>query len=309
LSKVFVAWLLEEPERSLEFASIAAQAAKRQGADQDFQTIAILGFAADAGLLSELQVEALKRGLTRLAGRSPVVNGVPMAFCADAPGILGVALGTRSIRDPILTGQAVAWIAKFLRTSYERGGADDWQRCLFAVADCQLGGTLGLRVPESAETADVRTALASKGLIERADGRKASADEVQTLALTIQKLSEDFDYDHAALRLAAVELVMRPPRPSAGLPTDATDSTEGQSQAWGGSLESVPEGNVTSRPQRQRGRPTEIPDERKQRALAAQGGKARAQILYATKYPTPQQVKNVSSILKHYRRKGTPNQV
>jgi hypothetical protein len=308
LSKVFVAWVLEERERSVEFASIAAQAAKRQGADQDFQTIAILGFAADAGLLSELQVEALKRGLTRLAGRSPMVSGVPMAFCADAPGILGIALGTRSIKNPIVTGHVVGWVTKFLRTSYERGGADDWQRCLFAVADCQLGGTLGLRVPESPETADVRTALASKGLIEVADGRKASADEVQTLALAIQKLSEDFDYDHAVLRLAAVELVMRAPRPFAGLPTDAANSTEGQSQAWAGPSETVPEGNVALRPQTKRGRPTKIPDERKQRALAVQGGKARAQILYAIKYPTAQQVKNVSSILKHYRRKGTPSQ-
>jgi hypothetical protein len=59
---------------------------------------------------------------------------------------------------------------------------------------------------------------------------------------------------------------------------------------------------------KKRGRPTEIPDERKQRALAVRGGKARAQILYATKYPTPQQVKNVSSILKHYRRKSAPKQ-
>ena len=43
-----------------------------------------------------------------------------------------------------------------------------------------------------------------------------------------------------------------------------------------------------------------IPEERKRRALAIQGGKARAQILCATRYPTPQQKKNVSSILKHY---------
>jgi hypothetical protein len=69
-----------------------------------------------------------------------------------------------------------------------------------------------------------------------------------------------------------------------------------------------PEGNVASRPRRKPGRPTKIPDELKQRALAAQGGRARAQILYVTNYPTPQQVKNVSSILRHYRKKRTPNQ-
>jgi hypothetical protein len=93
-----------------------------------------------------------------------------------------------------------------------------------------------------------------------------------------------------------------------GRPTDSSNGTEGQLETAAGPSGSVPEGNVASRPQRKRGRPTEIPDERKQRALAARGGKARAQILYATKYPTPQQVKNVSSILKHYCGKSAPKQ-
>jgi hypothetical protein len=53
---------------------------------------------------------------------------------------------------------------------------------------------------------------------------------------------------------------------------------------------------------RKRGRPSKIPDERKQRALAAKGNKERAMILYGTTYPTPQQVKNVYSILKNYQK-------
>jgi hypothetical protein len=52
-----------------------------------------------------------------------------------------------------------------------------------------------------------------------------------------------------------------------------------------------------------RGRPTKISDERKIRALAVTGGKARAQILYNTPYPTNRQVRNVSSILKHFQKK------
>jgi hypothetical protein len=209
LSKVFVEWLMQESERGAGFASIATQAAQRDGADQDFQTIAILGFAADAGLLSELQFEAFKRGLSKLAGRSPMVSGVPMAFCADAAGILGVAVGTRSIKDPILTGKLVGWATKFLRASYERGGVDDWQRCLFAVADRQLGGTLGLPVPKSAATADVRTALAAKGLIEVGDGNQARDDEGQALELVVQEPQNDFSGERTALRLAALARVIR----------------------------------------------------------------------------------------------------
>jgi len=52
-----------------------------------------------------------------------------------------------------------------------------------------------------------------------------------------------------------------------------------------------------------RGRPIEISDELKEKALLVAGGKARAQILYKTHYPTPQQVKNVPTILKNYKKK------
>lgn len=91
-------------------------------------------------------------------------------------------------------------------------------------------------------------------------------------------------------------------------PTDASAGAEALLLTPAGPLETAAEGSDASPPRRKRGRPTEIPDERKRRALDAQGGKARAQILYATKYPTPQQVKNVSSILNHYRGKSTPMQ-
>jgi len=46
-------------------------------------------------------------------------------------------------------------------------------------------------------------------------------------------------------------------------------------------------------PRKGRGRPNRIPDERKVRALAVEGITNRAQILYQTRYPTPQQKKNV----------------
>ena len=67
-------------------------------------------------------------------------------------------------------------------------------------------------------------------------------------------------------------------------------------------------GEPRPNPRRHRGRPQEIADALKERALVAKGGTARARILYETRYPTPQQVKNVSSILKHYQRKRRPNQ-
>src|SRR5260370_5722209 len=57
--------------------------------------------------------------------------------------------------------------------------------------------------------------------------------------------------------------------------------------------------NLESKPFKKRGRPTKISNELKQEALGVRGGRARAQILYGTNYPQPQQVKNVSAILRH----------
>ena len=67
-------------------------------------------------------------------------------------------------------------------------------------------------------------------------------------------------------------------------------------------LEQRSKDNGEPSPRKKRGRPTEIPEERKRRALSVQGGKARAQILYDTRYPTSQQIKNVQSILRHFQR-------
>src|SRR5438445_9801727 len=84
LSRVFAAGLLREPKTDAEFASLISDAAAREGAQQDFQTVAILGFGADAGTLRAAQIEVLKKGIRRQAGREVVIDGLPVAFCSDA---------------------------------------------------------------------------------------------------------------------------------------------------------------------------------------------------------------------------------
>jgi hypothetical protein len=71
LSRAFAAWLLRGREMDIEFASVVTDATARIGAQQDFQTVAILGFGAQAGILSALQTEVLKKGLRRQAGGNP----------------------------------------------------------------------------------------------------------------------------------------------------------------------------------------------------------------------------------------------
>src|ERR1700722_2331475 len=64
LSRAFSAWLLRE--NAGELVSLVGEAATREGAQQDFHAVAILGFGAEAGLLLAEAVEVLKEGLLRL---------------------------------------------------------------------------------------------------------------------------------------------------------------------------------------------------------------------------------------------------
>jgi hypothetical protein len=179
-------------------------APQRKGASQSFQTIAILGFAADARLLSASEMTALKDGLGRLAGRAPVVNGIPMGFPADAVGVLGVALGTAFIADPDTTRRVADWAARFLKSSYERDRAEDWERCLLAAADRKIGHPLGLAIPVSVAVADVRIALLSVDLLDHWDV-ELQQDATLTLTLGQPELPKDLTCERAALRLKALE--------------------------------------------------------------------------------------------------------
>jgi hypothetical protein len=72
-------------------------------------------------------------------------------------------------------------------------------------------------------------------------------------------------------------------------------------------IESNCDAQTTQSHRKKRGRPSTISDESKTKAaqLKANGGtnKQAAEVLYGTKYPSPQQTKNVSSILKHRQKK------
>jgi hypothetical protein len=225
LSRTFVLWLLREPAGRHEFTSIATAAAKRRGADQDFQTVAILGFAADAGLLSDSELTVLKEGLGRLVGRAPVVNGVQLGFSCDPVGILGIALGADVTADPEITRPVADWAARFLKSGYTRGRAEDWERCVFAAADRKLGSPLGLPMPTSAATADVRMALLAVDLVDQLVVEPRQ-DGTLTLALVDQELPEDFNCERAALRLKALEWTT-----SGNLPVSPTEGIMSGSDA------------------------------------------------------------------------------
>jgi len=208
LSKAFAAWLLPLSKQAADFPYVIDLAVNML-ADHGFQTIAILGFGAAAGALSETQGQMLARSLVREALQNPVLDGVPLNIRLDPIALFGVSVGTAALRDANVSRVVVAWIAESLKLSYESGQADDWQRCLVAAANIQLGSPLKLSVPKSIETADVRTVLAARGLFSAINTDEIQADALNVVELAAHELLTDSSYDRVALRLAALEWINR----------------------------------------------------------------------------------------------------
>lgn len=209
LAILFAYWLLVRAGDEQEARQIATAATRRTGAQMDFQTVATLGFARESGLLGPEVSATLKQGLERLAGRSPVVDEVPMPFCSDAVGILGVALGTRSLADNGLSSQIAAWLSKFLPGIYELDGTDNWQRCLFQGCSHVLEDKINLPAPAFAQAEDAIVSLEAKNVLPRAGGVQAEQDEEKALRLILSEGFTQLPYERAAVRLAALEYVVR----------------------------------------------------------------------------------------------------
>jgi len=206
LAIVFSHWVLMRPTDAPEATKIVAAAMQRIGAQQDFQTVATLGFATASDLLGVGASATLKQGLDRLAGRQPFVDEVPMPFCSDAVGILGVALGTRSLADTSVSAKIVTWFSSFLKTIYHLDGTENWQRCLFYAADGLLGSKIGIPTPPHEHAEDVRVALRAKGLLGDQETEK---EDQRALELVILEGSKEIPYERVAIRLLALEHVVR----------------------------------------------------------------------------------------------------
>jgi hypothetical protein len=209
LAIAFGYWMLMRPVDAAEVAKITCEAMQRSGAQQDFQTIATLGFATASGLFDINTSATLKQGLNRLAGRQPFVDEVPMAFCSDAVGILGVALGTKFLADTSLSAKIVTWLSSFLKKIYDMDGTENWQRGFFQGADRVLGGSVGLARPLLDQTGDVYLGLTAKGIFAPANGQTTEQEDEKALKLILLQGTYEIPYERAAVRLAALEYAVR----------------------------------------------------------------------------------------------------
>jgi hypothetical protein len=128
----------------------------------------------------------------------------------------------------------------------------------------------------------VRLALLAKGLIN-SPNKQVRLDVARVRQSTIdERLGGLVDCERAALCVAGVEWVIR----REGEQEDRADaSTEHISTVPPHTSPADGQTDIGARPRKKRGRPAEIPDELKEKALAVQGITARARILYQNATP------------------------
>ena len=206
---VFAYWMLMRAGDEPEARQVATAAAQRTGAQMDFQTVAALGFAREAGLLGPEVSATQKQGLERLAGRSPVVDEIPMPFCSDAVGLLGVALGARSLAVSGISSQIAVWLSKFLPDIYRLDGTDSWQRSVFQGCSHVLGNKVTLPTSGFDQAEDALVSLAAKNILPHPVGAQAEKDETAALKLILSQGVVELSFERAAVRLAALEYVVR----------------------------------------------------------------------------------------------------
>src|SRR5260370_5510094 len=207
LEEAFAAWLLPEQVGGVSIQKCARAATAHIGAERSYRDIAILGFASTVCSIELDQHHALHAGLDWLAGRDPFIDNVPMSFCMDAVALLGIALGVKGITEETTKRAISDWMSKFIHNSYL--ALQEWQKCLLATAQREVGALPDLRISGEPAFADIRVALHSKGILTDLKQEMLEKDEYQTLLLVRTDTHSNLNPVQAALRLAALDWVGR----------------------------------------------------------------------------------------------------
>ena len=206
LDALFMEWLIPGmPEQQIVQEAIR-EAAAATGAQRTYQQVAVLGYGSQCLTLSDAQAFAFQQGLSVISGREPVVDGTPMGFVTDGIGLLGIAMGARSVADGENQDLVRDWIARCMKAS-EATSVLPWQSCVIQAAYnvCHPNSQRGIE-GNIDEVADVLVMLQTKGLLN------VSYDANDTLqsALLRQILTEDtngLSRVRAAVRLCGLNHV------------------------------------------------------------------------------------------------------
>lgn len=206
LDEAFAAWLLPATDIEFQLREVAQAASEHTGGQRTYRDVAILGFTAAAGILEDFQREALQFGLEWVSGRAPLIDGQPMDFCTDPVGLLGISLGARLANDVAVKAKVNEWLDSVIKQSFQ-SRLDDWQKCLLCAVKQQENSNV-MFLPTGSQSADVRVALRSKGMLPDALDSNYQ-DYIDTLSLVKRNCGADVPPIRAALRLAALDSIQQ----------------------------------------------------------------------------------------------------
>lgn len=206
LDEVFAAWLLPATDIEFQLREVAQAASEHTGGQRTYRDVAILGFTAAAGILEDSQRKALQFGLEWVSGRAPIIDGQPMDFCTDPVGLLGISLGVRFTSDVAVKAKVNEWLDSVIKQSFQ-SRLDDWQKCLLCAVKQQENSNV-MFLPTGSQSADVRVALRSKGMLPDALDSNYQ-DYIDTLSLVKRNCGADMSPIRAALRLAALDSIQQ----------------------------------------------------------------------------------------------------
>lgn len=200
IDEVFVAWLLSESYSEMTLKEAGIVSSTRIGGNRGYSDIAILGYCADAGLISSNIISALKDGLEWLSGRSITVQGISTGLSQDPIALLGIALGTRIISEDNLMKRISDWLGNFISQSYKMRGIEDWQKCVIVAAGQILQIDSEISIPANKDIDDVLVALKARKTLSFQD---QTDKEVSALYYLKSNDFTDVEPIRAALSLAA----------------------------------------------------------------------------------------------------------
>ena len=203
--EAFAAWLLREVVIELQLKEATQQAIERTMAQRDYRDVATLGYAVAAGVLELSQHNVLKAGLTWVAGREPLIDGVPADFYTDTIAILGIALGASHLGEDSTKAAISNWITRIISHGLHNR-LSDWQRCLLTAAQCTVSESVTLPIPNASTVSDVRVALRAKGLFPL-NPELDSQDELEALSLMKLETGVTLSPARSALRVASFDSI------------------------------------------------------------------------------------------------------
>jgi hypothetical protein len=158
VEEAFVAWILGKAYVShLDLNGAAQSALMTRGASRTYREVAVMGYAASY-LETPVLKQSLEDGLSWLSGRTPFAQG-SASYEVDGVSLLGIALGMRCCA----LEKAEQWLASFLKRS-STSRIVPLDRVLIWAAAKKIGRADLAKMPEDPDLADVRVALASRGV-------------------------------------------------------------------------------------------------------------------------------------------------